>query len=479
MELIGQVIGNYRIEAYLGAGGMGVVYRGRHIHLDREAAIKVMHPHLAIDPNFRSRFHREARAAAALDHPHIIHTIEFGEQDGRLYLVMELVPDGSIRRLFPAAQHDAQALQAGLALIRQAADGLAYAHARGMVHRDVKPDNLLLIASGETVAVRVCDFGLARLAEGSVLTGSGLMLGTPAYMSPEQCQGQEAVPASDQYALGVVLYELVTGRVPSSPSPSSTPPTSSVRTHPPPSTFRPDIAPELEALILRCLAKTPEERFADTGELVTALKAVAPGDVRLDVFSGNTTATDEPAAISPSTLSPTDTYPSPLVGREPDWSESATAELEAGGNSTFAETPRGYRVHTDEPTPVLVARRRRRSMMLFGFGAAIAVVLVIAAVVAMLLNDGNGAQAGSGSGLTSTPSVTDQGAPSDQHAGIVRCHHTDGHSDVYGIASCSPQGSPARATSTTTRIATSTVSSTSTTTPGSLQRLLYRQRLSR
>src|SRR5262245_55094889 len=192
-DLLGQTIGNYRIEALLGKGGMGQVFRGRHIHLDRPAAIKVMHEAMAVDPNFQARFQQEARAAASLNHSHIVTIYDFGEHQGRSYLAMELIEGGSLR---DRLRHQADtghgwALADGLELVRQAADALAYAHSQGMVHRDIKPDNLLLTggADGEPTTLKVGDFGLARLAEGAHLTATGTAMGTPAYMSPEQCQG--------------------------------------------------------------------------------------------------------------------------------------------------------------------------------------------------------------------------------------------------------------------------------------------------
>ena len=143
--LIGQQLGNYRIEERLGVGGMGEVYRAVHVHLNRPAAIKVLHSSQAADSSFQARFLREARAAAALSHPNIVEVFDFGEQDGVSYLVMELIPDGSLQRLL--RQRSAEkgwTLGLGVDLVRQAADGLAYAHTHHMVHRDIKPDNLLL-----------------------------------------------------------------------------------------------------------------------------------------------------------------------------------------------------------------------------------------------------------------------------------------------------------------------------------------------
>jgi serine/threonine protein kinase len=277
-DLIGQSIGNYRIEALLGTGGMGQVFRGQHRHLERRAAIKVMHAHLAVDAGFQERFLREARAAAALNHRNVVQIYDFGEQDGRFFLVMELMEDGSLATLLEAAKQGAAHVDLRLALntARQAAEGLAYAHANGMVHRDIKPDNLLIerdaTPGGTHVITKVCDFGLARLTESTMLTGTGMLMGTPAYMSPEQAQGLPLDGRSDQYALGVVLYELVTGQRLFETRTATDALFKHVYTQPtPPRLSRPELPEAVDAIILRCLAKKPEQRFARTDDLAKAL----------------------------------------------------------------------------------------------------------------------------------------------------------------------------------------------------------------
>lgn len=280
--LEGQTLGNYRIETLLGTGGMGEVYRAVHVRLQRAAAIKVMHVYLASDPTFQARFLREAQSAAALSHPHIVDVFDFGEENNRAYLVMELVPDGSLRTLMrQRAANSGWSLALGVDLVTQAAEGLAYAHRRGMVHRDIKPDNLLLhhpISSAADAAsdhydLKISDFGLARLAESaSDLTVTGMVVGTPAYMSPEQCQGEHLDARSDLYSLGVVLYEVATGSLPFRVKTLSEAVFKHVSaTPPPPRQLRPDLPEGLEEVILCCLAKRPEDRFVSASELVRAL----------------------------------------------------------------------------------------------------------------------------------------------------------------------------------------------------------------
>ncbi|HVB63848.1 MAG TPA: protein kinase, partial [Nitrolancea sp.] len=283
MELIGQIIGNYQIEALLGTGGMGQVFRARHLQLHRAAAFKVLHPQYASDPTFQARFVQEARTVASMIHPNIIEIYDFGQHDDWYYLIMELIGDGSLRSLLAEQQEAGTPLPLwlGLDLVRQAADGLAYAHAQSMVHRDIKPDNLLLtravVASefGNPYQVKVSDFGLAKLAEGGMQTMQGQTMGTPAYMSPEQCQALALDGRSDIYSLGIVLYEVVTGVVPFATKGLSDAVYKHLYTEPPPPRqVRPDLSPELQEVILRCLKKTPAERFSTATELSRQLQSL-------------------------------------------------------------------------------------------------------------------------------------------------------------------------------------------------------------
>ncbi len=277
-SLVGQVISSYRIEALLGSGGMGQVYRGTHVHLRRSVAIKIMRAELAGDPTFQERFLREARTAASLNHANIVHVYDFGVQDGRAFLVMELVPDGSIATLQKAGPLD---LIVGLDLVRQAAWGLAFAHERGVVHRDIKPDNLLLAPRTPPAphlapyTLKIADFGLVRLLDGGPLTQSGISMGTPAYMSPEQCQGHNVDQRSDIYSLGIVLYEVATGTRPFNVRNLTDATYQHVHVEPPPARqVAPDLSPDIQQVIDKCLAKQPSERFQQSRTLAAAIDAV-------------------------------------------------------------------------------------------------------------------------------------------------------------------------------------------------------------
>lgn len=278
-SLIGQQIDNYRIEAMLGEGGMGAVYRARDVHLDRPVALKLMHPHLAAQPKFQQRFMQEARAAARLNHPAIVPIYHFALTGSQLYMVMAYVAGASLGDFIARVQAGGKVvrLNESLLLLAQVADALDYAHRHGVVHRDIKPDNILLQqleAPGPLpVQAMVTDFGLAKLLEGGLQTATGSFMGTLPYMSPEQCLGQELDGRSDIYALGVVLYQLATGRLPF----NIQSPTDAVLKHlhespPPPRDVRPGLPPAIEVIIQTALAKEAAARYPQAGDMAAALR---------------------------------------------------------------------------------------------------------------------------------------------------------------------------------------------------------------
>jgi serine/threonine protein kinase len=268
-DLIGRPLGPYQVTAPLGEGGMAAVYKAFQPSMDRYVALKILPRYFASDPQFVGRFEQEAKVIARLQHPHILPVFDFGEADGYTYIVMPFVEGGTLADLLegqplPLAQIER--------VIGQVGDALAYAHSRGVVHRDVKPSNILIDPGGNCL---LTDFGVAKIVEGTAqFTRTGGIVGTPAYMSPEQIQGQELDGRSDIYSLGIVLYEMATGRPPYR---AETPPAIFVKhLHdplPPPRTLNPALPEEIERVILKALAKNRDDRHATAGDLVQAVRA--------------------------------------------------------------------------------------------------------------------------------------------------------------------------------------------------------------
>ena len=263
------IAARYRIDRMLGSGGMARVYAAHDELLGRPVAVKVLRDRFASDAAFAERFRREARSAASLHHPNIVQVFDCAPEDaGPAYIVMELIDGPSLRDLLDTTGPLPEARAASL--VMQAARGLGHAHAHGVVHRDVKPENMLLDAHG---TLRVADFGIARLIDsGDTLTEVGSVVGTARYLSPEQARGERVTPASDVYALGVVLYELLTGRTPFAGDNAIEVALLQVQSEPvPPGELRPGLTPRLEAIVLQALCKEPGERFATATELADAL----------------------------------------------------------------------------------------------------------------------------------------------------------------------------------------------------------------
>ena len=252
--------GAFEIEEEIGRGGMGVVYRGRHRKLDRTVAIKFLASDLPDQAGFEARFEREARALALLSHPNIVAVFDCGREEGESYLVLEYVDGGPLSRLGP------QPPRRALEVVSEVLDALRYAHERGIVHRDVKPENILLDASGR---VKVADFGIARMvgpdARGWTITAEGAAVGTPHYMAPEVLQGAEPDPRMDVYSTGVVLHQLVTGRLPIGD-------------------FEP-VAGPIGRIVARALAPEPGRRYPSAAEMASDVRAALADLERIDDLS--------------------------------------------------------------------------------------------------------------------------------------------------------------------------------------------------
>lgn len=301
----GTTIGRFQILAQLGKGGMATVYKAFQPSLDRTVALKVLHPGISESPEMRERFDREAKAIARLQHPNIIQVFDFDTVDGHSFLVMELVDGGTLKAKLVDLARTGQRLPLGEAsrIVREVGEALDAAHNQGIVHRDVKPSNILLTTSGKAV---VADFGIARIIAGAQQTQTGVGVGTPEYMSPEQSQGLEIDHRSDIYSLGIMAYELVTGRVPF----SADTPLAVVLSHvrdplPLPSKIDPSIGPSIEQALLKATAKDPAARYGKASEFGAALaSAVAnPTAVATQAVAANPTPVPTTVAAAPAATS--------------------------------------------------------------------------------------------------------------------------------------------------------------------------------
>ncbi len=270
--LVGRVIdGRYRVENRLARGGMATVYEATDLRLDRIVALKVMHPGLADDAAFVSRFVREAKSAARLSDPHVVAVYDQGEDDGVVYLAMEFVPGRTVRDVLK--QHGRLSAEQAFTILDPVLQALDAAHRAGFVHRDVKPENVLLTDDGR---VKVADFGLARAISAATSTAAtqGLLIGTVAYLSPEQVERGIADARSDVYGAGILLYEMVTGAVPF----AGETPLAVAYQHvnaavPAPTTIRPGIAPVLDAVVARATARDPDDRYPDAASFLADVRA--------------------------------------------------------------------------------------------------------------------------------------------------------------------------------------------------------------
>jgi serine/threonine-protein kinase len=267
------LLGHYLVEGKLGAGGMATVYRAHETSSGRAVAVKVMHAHLCSDPDLRERFRREAKNASALTHENIVEVYEAGETlEGEPFLIMALLEGDTLRSLLAQGSLFPSLV---VALGIQLARGLARAHDLGIVHRDLKPENIFLVEDDGAFKAKLVDFGIARARTDSRLTAAGMLVGTPAYLAPERIHGQENDPSSDLYSLGVVLFEMITGRLPflSESLPGflfahmETPP-------PSPVSINPACPRPLDSLILRLLAKEVQQRPVDAHQVVRELETI-------------------------------------------------------------------------------------------------------------------------------------------------------------------------------------------------------------
>jgi serine/threonine protein kinase len=274
LGLAGRTLSHFRVQEPLEAGGMGVVYRAEDTRLGRAVALKFLLPHHVLDPSAKQRFLQEAWTAGALDHPNLCTIYEVGEsEDGRLFLAMPLYPGETLKARLE--RDGALPVAEALAIARQIAQGLACAHAAGIVHRDLKPGNVMLLPDG---TVKILDFGVAKVRD-LELTRSGGRLGTVSYMAPEQVRGETVDARADLWALGVVLYEMLTGRRPFLGEHETAIAHAIVNAEPdPPSALRPELPPAVEELVLTALRRDPASRHAGAPQLLEELLAIPHAD---------------------------------------------------------------------------------------------------------------------------------------------------------------------------------------------------------
>lgn len=391
MELApGLSIGPYRLIEPAGAGGMAEVWRAYHPRIERYVAIKFLSPRYASDPSYLDRFVREAQAISRLDHPNILTILDFGEQDHWTYMVSPFIGGGT---LAARLRRGPWSVDEAIAVLEPLASALDYAHSQGIVHRDVKPSNVLFTEQGRLV---LSDFGIARVVEGStVMSQAGLVVGTPMYMSPEQADGQRAGPASDLYSLGVVAYEMLTGRPPF----MGETPLALLLAHmqkplPPPRSLNPNMAESVEGVLFTVLAKDPAHRYPSALEFVVALRAAVP--------KREWEPSPEPL-IEPSVIRRNDVPPVSPTGTLPTRQGTMhTAPLPPG---TTAVLPPAA------PSPPGRAGRFSRRQALVGLGAVMAAGVGIGALAISVGEFGPSTSARFGSGAVS-PTLAPTARPS-------------------------------------------------------------------
>jgi serine/threonine-protein kinase len=370
----GTLSGRYELGDRLGSGGMSNVYRATDLILERTVAVKILAEHLSDDERFVARFRREALAVAKLIHPNIVQVYDTGLDEGRHYIVMEYVAGRSGAQILQSQGPLAPevAAEAGI----QACAGLDYAHRRGIIHRDVKPGNLMVVGGpvgGGPMTVKLTDFGIARAIEQTRITQVGSVVGTAAYLAPEQVRGEEATPATDVYALGVVLYQFLTGRLPYEGSSLAELAVRQQNERPlPPSTYNPEVPETLGAAVLRALEGDPSRRYASADELAGGLQRGLQGeDVTLPEPEGAT--------------------PTAVLG-----SEAATRRLDETGRTEYRPAPSQTRrpvpraperapLPPRAPVPPPARKRSAFSRFVRFMLVLVALVLIAAAVAAAVI----------------------------------------------------------------------------------------------
>jgi serine/threonine-protein kinase len=375
-----KIAGRYRLERRLGIGGMSTVQLAFDERLQRYVAVKLLAEHLADDESFVSRFRREALAAARLVHPNIVQVFDFGfdEPAHQHFIVMERVSGQSCAELLRDRGH--LDVDEAVSIITQACRGLDYAHRNGVVHRDVKPGNLLV---SDTGVVKLADFGIARATDQSSITQVGSVLGTAAYLAPEQARGEAAGPRADLYSLGVVSYQLLSGRLPYEASSLSELAVRQQRELPPPlNRLNHDVPPELARVVATALAIDQEDRPVDGLVLAEAIRAGAQGrDSQLDTAATAHLGTSAATNVLPArdATASTRIAPAKVASPRPAAPRRRTAPAAA---PAARSAPRRPPAREPEPAaPARSGRAMRRAMALLLFFLAFVVAVVVAVII--------------------------------------------------------------------------------------------------
>jgi branched-chain amino acid transport system substrate-binding protein len=400
-DLVGRQLGKYEIRAEVGRGGMGTVYLAHDPFLQRRVAVKVLAPHLVWQPGLIERFLREARAAARLKHPNIVTIYDVGQEGDTYYFVMEYVEGPSLATAL--RQRGPMSPEGAVRLLRRLASALDYAHGEGLVHRDVKPGNVLLGPGGEPA---LGDFGIARAAEDARLTTTGTLVGTPEYMSPEQARGDEVDHRTDLYSLAIVAYELLGGQPPFG---GSTPHGVLYRqVHEPPPPLRPARAegpawpPAVDAVLQKALAKDPGERYETAAAFVAALaQALPPAQPKP---AATAAAVELPAARpgEEETVVLPGGFPGPARARDLPTAGPAPPRRDAAGEKTVA-APRPFPV--PPPAAARPARARRRAWPWLALALLVVLAAVILALVALRGDGEPGPQAAASRPVSASPTA--------------------------------------------------------------------------
>jgi serine/threonine protein kinase len=366
-----EIAGRYRLEGRLGFGGMSTVHLAMDLRLERQVAVKLLAEHLADDPAFVSRFQREAQAAARLIHPNIVQVFDSGRDQGsdQYFIVMEYIEGQSCAEIL---RDDGWVeVPEGISIIEQACEGLDYAHRHGVVHRDVKPGNLLRSREG---VVKLADFGIAKATEQSSITQVGSVLGTAAYLAPEQARGEEAGPSADLYALGVVTYQLISGRLPYEASSLTELALKQQQEEPPTlDTLVAAVGPEMADAVAIALALDPRDRYKTANEMRRALHDGARG-----------IAPQRPSGGEPATHATTVLAGSRRGSRGTRRAAPATAPTAAlAPRKPRQGTPRARAAATKPPPRARPARSGGRGRLVGILLALLALALVIVAVVVL------------------------------------------------------------------------------------------------